>query len=141
MSELAVKGCSFKASSDAGMFAGNAKIDPSSQASNNVLVDNKGVYFTSIDTLVSGTLTPSTVPAGTTGVGTITDGKVTINGTASNVLEDGNASAIALQKGDKGTATLTFTFKSTSTPPSDVPLPFPVTVEITDAGQTYSVAS
>ena len=61
-------------------------------------------------------------------------GKITISGTADNILNaDGDK---AVQEGDSGTETLTFT-----DPSSGATSPIPVTIEVKKAGQTDVTAT
>ena len=121
MSEVAVKGCTVEIKS--GQEAGNINITTSPSSYDEV--DDKGIYFGSIDvSLTNITQGNLLCPSGT----------ITINGTASNVLDGGDNKAV--QKGDSATKTLTFT-DQTSGAPSDIP----VTIEVTDANQSYVFAT
>lgn len=135
MSNIAVKGCALKISSPDGTLTGNVDVAPFCFPSNDVYVNNNGVYFDKITALAKGlTLIPTVIPEGTTGKGTLVTDTIDIQGTGSNVLDSGNYKAVL--EGDKGTKTCTFMFMTTTEPPSEVPLPYSVTVEIQRAGQT-----
>lgn len=121
MSELAVQGCKIQITS--GQSAKNILV--TTEPSSDVLINNKGVYFDSIDVSLT---------AVTVGNLLLASGTITINGTASKVL-DGNGKK-ALQKGD--TATKKFSFTDTV---SGSPVSADVTVKITDAGQSDVIAS
>lgn len=121
MSELAVKGCKIQITS--GQSA--TKILVTTKPSSVILINNKGVYFDSIDVSLT---------AVTVGNLLLESGTITINGTASNVLDENGKKA--LQKGD--TATKTFDFIDTT---SGVKVSTSVTVKITDAGQSDVIAS
>lgn len=135
MSDIAVKGCTLKISSSEGTLTGNVEVAPFCFPSNDVSVNNNGVYFDKITALVTGlTFIPTVTPEGTTGKGTLVTDTIDIQGTGSSILDSGNHKAVL--EGDKGTKTCTFLFMTTTEPPSEVPLPYSVTVEVQRAGQT-----
>lgn len=141
MSELAVQGCTFKISSTAGSISATS-LATTTTPSDKDFAENKGIFFDKLTVNISGaTITPSVPVAGTTNSGVLASGSIDISGTASNVLDSNEKSA--LQKGDKNTKTFSFVFTLTPTPPSPpytTNKDFPVTVEIDDAGQTSSIA-
>lgn len=124
MSEVAVLGCTITFTDPTIQAVSIEVITP---PSDKVLVNGKGVYFDSIDVLLT-SLTKGglTCPTGT----------ITITGTADNFVSPASdAGKSALQKGDKGSATLTF-YDSDSDPHA-----VDVEIEITDAGHTDVTAS
>lgn len=142
MSELAVQGCTFKISSTAGSISATS-LATTTTPSNKDFAKNKGIFFDKLTVNISGaTITPATPVAGTTNSGVLASGSIDISGTASNILDSNEKSA--LQKGDKNTKTFSFIFTLTPTPPPPSPpttsVDFPVTVEIDDAGQTSVIA-
>ena len=121
MSELAVQGCKIQITS--GQSAKNILV--TTKPSSAVLINNKGVYFDSIDV---------SLKAVTAGNLLLESGTITINGTASKVLDENGKKA--LQKNDNATKKFSFTDTvSGSTVSADV------TVKITDAGQSDVIAS
>lgn len=143
MSEIAVSWCTFQASLDTGAGTISAVLSTSTQASSKVLVDSKGVYFDKITVTVGlGTsVVLTSVPEGASAnTGTIAEvGSIDINGTASDVLD--SSSNVAVQKNDSGSKKLTFIFPSTVPPSYTVLSDVNVTVKVSDAGQTYVIAS
>ena len=138
MSELAVQGCTFKIYSTAGSISA-VSLSTSTQPSGKDFADDKGIFFDKLTVDIdTATIIPATPVAGTTNSGKLDSGSIDISGTADNILD--SAGKNALQKGDKGTATLTFTFTTTSTPPDTIDVDFPATVEIDDTGQTDVIA-
>lgn len=141
MSELAVTGCTFKASLETGVGTISALMSTMTPPSDFVLAENKGVYFDKI-TVILGTgstvtVTPEHLPSGATSpTGTLTAiDTIDINGTASDIESEGKP---AVQKGDSGEKLVTFTFPSSGS--GGVPGTFKVTVEVEDAGQSSVVA-
>lgn len=146
MSEVAVQGCTFKAS----LNTGEGTISPSSltassQPSNKNFVvvseSDKGTYFDKVTvTVASGTTVVVTSPpeTATSTTGTLmSPDTIDIEGTADNVLDSNGKKAV--QKGDKGSKSLTFTFPA---PQGAVTTgDYEVTVEVDDAGQTDVIAS
>ena len=135
--ELAVNGCTFKASISPGTIS--AQCSATSQPSTDVLVSNKGVYFEKITVMVpSGTsvVLPSP-PAGATAPSgqLMAPDTIDITGTADNVLSGGKK---AVLKGDNGSKSITFTFPGPNG--SQVPSPVTVKVEVDDPGQTDVIA-
>ena len=144
MSELAVLGCSFKASISPAVgsaITANLSASPSTPPSTDNFVGNNGIYFDKVTAIVASgaTVVLNTPPAGATSPsGTLaTPATINISGTASNILD--SSDKIALQKGDKGSNTITFTFPA----PNGTTVPFAVvvTAEISDAGQTDVTAT
>ena len=124
MSEIATAGCTITFT-DVTIQAGNIQII--TPPSDKVFINGNGVYFDSIDVLLT---------ALTKGGLTCPTGTITIEGTADNFISPASSSGKkALQKGDKGSATLTF-YDSDSDPHA-----VDVEIEITDAGQTDVTAS
>jgi hypothetical protein len=116
MGKLAVQGCELEVTP---VTVSVTSKQITTSPSNDILVNNKGVYFGTISVSLSGMMQGSMAcPSGT----------VTINGTESNVTS-GDQNAV--QEGDNGTATFTFTDSSTGAT-SDIP----VTVKISSAGQS-----
>lgn len=135
MSNIAVKGCTLKIFSSDSTLTGNVDVAPFCFPSNDVSVNDNGVFFDKITALVTGLeITPTVIPEGTTGKGTLVTDTIDIQGTGSNILDSGNHKAVL--EGDKGTKTCTFIFMTTSSPPSEVPLLYSVTVEVQRAGQS-----
>lgn len=136
MSELAVKGCKFTASIQAGTISASLSEDPSVQPSNVNLVNNKGIYFDKVTAIVpsGSTVTLLTPPAGATSpTGTlITADKIDISGTADNILDANSKKAV--QKNDNGSKSISFTFPA----PNGATVAYSVTVKatVTDTGQT-----
>lgn len=121
MADLAVLGCEIKITSG----QSSELIVVTTPPSTDNLVGVKGIYFGDIDVSLS---------AITQGNLTCASGKITISGTADNILNaDGDK---AVQEGDSGTATLTFTDSS-----SGATSPIPVTIEVKKAGQTDVTAT
>lgn len=140
MSEIAVQGCSFSISSAMGQITATS-IEASPTQSEEVKINDKGVFFDKITAIITGaSITVTPPPAGTTGHGTLASGQVDVTGTASNICELPSENK-AVQNGDNGTEELQFLFETTSTPPSTTPLPVPVTITVTDAGQTDVIAT
>ena len=146
MSEVAVQGCTFKAS----LNTGEGTISPSSLTASSqpsdknfaiVSESDKGIYFNKVTvTVASGTTVTVTSPPETatspTGTLMLSD-TIDIDGTADNVLDSNDNKAV--QKGDKGSKSLTFTFPA---PQGAVTTgDYEVTVEVDDAGQTDVIAS
>lgn len=142
MSEIAVKGCIFQASLDTGVGTITAGLSTTTEGSNKVAVDSKGVYFEKITvTIASGSsVVLNSIPTGaSSNTGTLkTSDTIDISGTADNILD--SRSEVAVQKNDSGSKVLTFTFP-TSTSPYEMTYPVNVTVKVSDAGQTYVIAS
>lgn len=141
MSEIAVAGCSFSASIDSTLGTISALLSTSTQPSNKVLVQNKGVHKDKI-TVILGTdssvilTTPPVGAASSTGV-LLDPQTIDIEGTAENVLVEGKK---AVQKNDEGTDSITFYFpdpNGTPTITSDVD----VTVKVSNAGQSVVIIS
>lgn len=158
MSEVAVQGCTFKASlNDGEGTISPSSLTASSQPSNKdfaivsesievegeiiVIESDKGIYFNKITvTVASGTTVTVTSPpaSATSSTGTlITPDTIDITGTADNVLDSSNNKAV--QKGDKGSKELTFTFPAPQG--AVVTGQYNVTVEVDSAGQTDVIAS
>lgn len=133
--ELAVQGCTFKISSTMGQISA-ASLQATSQPSQNIACNGKGVYFDKVTVAISSATITAAV-AGTTGKGTLASGSLDISGTGANILESNKK---AVLKGDKGTKTINFIFTTTSTPPSTTPVPVPVTIEVDNPGQTDVIA-
>lgn len=141
MSEIAVAGCSFSASIDSTLGTISALLSTSTQPSNKVLVQDKGVHKDKITViLATGSSVLLTVPpegaASPTGV-LLEPQTIAIEGTAENVLVEGKK---AVQKNDEGTASITFYFpdpNGTPTITSDVD----VTVKVSNAGQSVVIVS
>ena len=124
MSEVAVQGCTITFT-DPTIQA--VSIEVTTSPSDKVSVNGKGVYFDSIDVLLTSL---------TKGALTCPTGTITITGTADNFISPASESGkSALQKGDKGSATLTFYDSNSNTQVVNVE------IEITDAGQTDVTAS
>lgn len=146
MSEVAVQGCTFKASlNDGEGTISPAGLTASSQSSNKDFVvvsgNDKGIYFNKITvTVASGTTVTVTSPPeeATSNVGTLMlPDTIDIDGTADNVLDSNDNKAV--QKGDKGSKSLTFTFQA---PQGAVTTgDYEVTVEVDGSGQTDVIAS
>ena len=146
MSEVAVQGCTFKAS----LNTGEGTITPSSLTTSSqpsdknfaiVSESDKGIYFDKVTvTVASGTTVIVTSPpeTATSTTGTLVSSKtIDIEGTADNILDSNGKKAV--QKGDKGSKSLTFTFPA---PQGTVTTgDYEVTVEVDDAGQTDIIAS
>ena len=146
MSELAVQGCTFKASLDTGV----GTISPSSLTTNTqpsnkdfaiVSDSDKGIYFDKITvTVASGTTvnvaSPPATATSTTG-NLLNPDTIDIEGTADNILDSDNKKAV--QKGNKGSKDLTFTFPAPQG--AVVTGKYKVTVEVDDAGQNKIIAS
>ena len=133
--ELAVQGCTFKISSTMGEITATS-LETTNQPSQDILHNNKGVYFDKITVAISAAKISAAV-AGTTGTGVLESGSLDISGTGDNIME--NSKKVVL-KGDKGTKTIDFTFTTTSTPPSTTPVPVPVTIEVDNPGQDKVIA-
>lgn len=137
MAELAVQGCTFKASITPGSIS--AQCSTTTAPSSDVLVSNKGVFFDKITvTIPSGSsVTLTAPPAGATSPtgNLLVPDTIDISGTASNVLS-GNKKAVL--KGDNGSKAITFTFPGPQG--SQVPSPVTVKVEVDDPGQTDVIA-
>jgi hypothetical protein len=139
LSELAVLGCSFKASISPAVgskITASLSASPSTPPSTDNFVGNNGIYFDKVTVIVA---SGATVVLNFTPSGAISpSGKllvpatIDINGTASDILD--SSDKIALQKGDKGSNAITFLFPA----PNGTTVPFSVvvTAEISDAGQT-----
>lgn len=146
MSELAVQGCTFKASLDTG--AGTispssltASSQPSDKNFSTNQTNDKGIYFDKITvTVASGTTvtvsSPPAIATSPTGNLVIPD-TIDIEGTADNILDSNDKKAV--QKGDKGSKELTFTFPAPQG--AVVTGKYNVTVEVDDAGQNKIIAS
>lgn len=158
MSEVAVQGCTFKAS----LNTGEGTISPSSLTASSqpsdkdfaivsesteidgeivVSESDKGIYFDKVTvTVASGTTVTVTSPpeTATEPTGTLmSPDTIDIKGTADNILDSNGKKAV--QKGDKGSKSLTFTFPA---PQGAVTTgDYEVTVEVDDAGQTDIIAS
>ena len=146
MSEVAVQGCTFKAS----LNAGEGTISPSSLTTSSqpsdkdfavVSESDKGIYFDKVTvTVASGTTVTVTSPpeTATSTTGTLmSPDTIDIEGTADNILDSNGKKAV--QKGDKGSKSLTFTFPA---PQGAVTTgDYEVTVEVDDAGQTDVIAT
>lgn len=135
--ELAVQGCTFKASLTSGSITANCSA--TSQPANDVLVSNKGVYFNKVTVQVP-TGSRVTLPAPPSGATSpsgqlMTPGSIDITGTGSNILR---SSQKAVLKGDNGSKSLTFTFPGPNG--SQVPSPVTVKVEVDNPGQTDVIA-
>ena len=140
MSELAVNGCTFKISSTAGTIEAVSLV-ATSQPSQDITINNKGVYFDKVTVVITtATIVPTIPVEGTTNTGVLASDSEDINGTAGNILEL-PAGSKAVQKGDKVTVTKNFTFTTTSSPPSTTEVAMPFTVEVSDAGQTGIIAT
>lgn len=137
MAELAVQGCTFKASITPGSIS--AQCSTTTAPSSDVLVSNKGVFFDKITvTIPSGSSVTLTAPptGATSPTGNLlAPDTIDISGTASNVLS-GNKKAVL--KGDNGSKAITFTFPGPQG--SQVPSPVTVKVEVDDPGQTDVIA-
>lgn len=120
MSELAVQGCQVSITS--GQSA--VSIQVTTQPSDKVFAENKGVYFGDIDVSLVTITVGNLVCAG---------GTITISGTADNVLNADGYKAV--QKGDSGSAELTFKDSSSGTETK-----LEVKIEVTDAGQGKVIA-
>lgn len=142
MSELAVDGCTFKASIDVSLGSINAPNittpNKNTEASKKVLA-GAGVFFKQITALIQtgASVSLTTPPAGaTSGSGQLMDpAPVIINGTADKVLVEGQN---AVQQGDYGEADIQFIFPGPNG--STVPGNVHVKVEVDDPGQTDVVA-
>lgn len=135
--ELAVKGCTFKASINPGTISANCSTSTTPSA--DVLVGANGVFFDKITvTIPSGasvTLT-SPPPSATSPSGQLmAPDTIDISGTADNVLSGGKK---AVLKGDNGTKTVTFTFPGPQG--TQVPYGVSVKVEVDNPGQTDVIA-
>lgn len=119
MSELAVKGCTISITS--GQEASEKLI--TTQPSDKVLVDDKGVYFGDMTVKLTSVAQGAYV---------CEEAELTIKGTASKVLNSSDEKAV--QKGDN--ASDSFTFKN----PQGSEITATVRIEITDAGQTDVIA-
>lgn len=115
MSELAVQGCAISIKT-LGVSATNITI--ATLPSSDMFVGAKGIYFGTISVVLTG-MTKGSLACPT--------GTITIDGTNSDVLDDGGNKAV--QKGDKGSAAFTFANSDTSETVE-------VKIEITNAGQT-----
>ena len=137
MAELAVQGCTFKASITPGSIS--AQCSTTTVPSSSVLVSNKGVFFDKITvTIPSGSsVTLIAPPAGATSPtgNLLAPDTIDISGTASNVLSGGKK---AVLKGDNGSKAITFTFPGPQG--AQVPSPVTVKVEVDDPGQTDVIA-
>lgn len=135
--EVAVKGCTFKASITPGTISANCST--TTQPANDILVSSKGVFFDKITvTIPSGSsvtlLAPP--PSATSPSGQLmAPGTVDISGTGSNVLRSNKK---AVLKGDNGSKAITFTFPGPNG--STVPYPVTVKVEVNNPGQTDVIA-
>ena len=124
MSEVAVQGCTITFTDPTIQAVSIEVITP---PSDKVSVNGRGVYFDSIDVLLTSL---------TKGALTCPTCTIPMTGTADNFISPASESGkSALQKGDKGSATLTF-YDSNSNPQT-----VNVEIEITDAGQTDVTAS
>lgn len=135
--ELAVKGCTFKASINPGTISANCSTSTTPSA--DVLVSGNGVFFDKITvTIPSGasvTLT-SPPPSATSLSGQLmAPDTIDISGTADNVLSGGKK---AVLKGDNGSKAITFTFPGPNS--SIVPYPVTVKIEVDNPGQTDVIA-
>lgn len=135
--ELAVKGCTFKASISPGTIS--AQCSTTTQPSADVLVSSKGIYFDKITvTVPSGSsVTLPSPPAGATAPSgqLMAPDTIDIAGTAADILS-GNKKAVL--KGDNGSKAITFTFPGPNG--AQVPSPVTVKVEVDDPGQTDVIA-
>jgi len=135
--ELAVQGCTFKASITPGTISANCSA--TSQPANDILVSNKGVCFNKITVMVpSGSrVTLPAPPSGATSPSgqLLAPGSIDITGTGSNILR---SSQKAVLKGDNGSKSLTFTFPGPNG--TQVPSPVNVKVEVDNPGQTDVIA-
>lgn len=136
--ELAVQGCTFKASISPGTIS--ASCSTSTPASTAVLVNSKGVYFDKITVIVpSGTSVTlvSPPPGATSPSGTLlAAGTIDISATGSNVLDGSGKKAVL--KGDNGSKSLTFTFPAPEG--STTTFAVNVKVEVDNPGQTDVIA-
>ena len=146
MSELAVKGCTIKASLETGKGTISASpLTVTNQPSDKNLSGENGIYFDKITVQLPSTTTvtlttqpegassPTSVPLGVTDT-------IDIAGTADNILDSSDNKAV--QKDDEGSKTITFKFMNTSSPPSPtVTAQVKVIVKVTDAGQTGIIAT
>lgn len=136
--ELAVQGCTFKASVTTGSIS--AQCSTTTPPSTSDLASNKGIYFDKVTVIVpqGSTVTLLTPPPGATSpTGTLTTADtIDIDGTGDNILDSsGNK---ALLKGDSGHKTITFTFPAPNG--TTVPYGVDVTVEVDDSGQDKVIA-
>lgn len=141
MSEIAVAGCSFSASIDSTLGTISALLSTSTQPSNKVLIQDKGVHKDKITVMLgTGSSVILTVqpPGAASPTGVLLDPQtIDIEGTADNVLVEDKS---AVQKNDEGTDSITFYFpdpNGTPTITSDVD----VTVKVSNAGQSVVIAS
>lgn len=141
MSEIAVQGCVFEASiSELDGSLVTYTIQPPSP-SNNIEVDSKGIYSGEISVVIAlgatATLTAYPALAGWAVSPTASPTTVKINGTASNVLEDGKK---CVQKGDSGKGSLFFPVANSTTGVTET-AEVEVTVEVKNAGQTVVIVT
>lgn len=116
MANVAVKG--FTVEANGGSIQGNFIVE--TQASEYVLIENKGCYFGDVEV---------TVPAGSTSpAGTLTSNvKIKIEATGKNMLYDGDKTLV---ENDKSSGLDTGTFQQ-----GTVTTSVPITLVVTDAGQ------
>ena len=144
MGELAVLGCTVKASLEEGTGSITASPQITTSPSSDNFVGNKGIYFDKVSVMIpSGTkVTLSTPPAGAsspTSIPLVAPATIDIKGTADNILDSSDKKA--LQKDDEGSDTITFNFLDTASPPTpSISKGVKVIVKITDAGQTDVIA-
>lgn len=135
--ELAVKGCTFKASINPGTISANCSTTTVPSA--DVLIGSNGAFFDKITvTIPSGASVklPSPPPSAVSPSGQLmAPDTIDISGTAADILS-GDKKAVL--KGDSGTKTISFTFPGPQG--TQVPYGVSVKVEVDDPGQTDVIA-
>ena len=137
--ELAIKGCTFKASINPGTISANCSTSTTPSKDVLDIGSGNGVFFDKITVEIpsgASVTLPSPPPSATSPSGQLmAPATIDISGTADNVLR-GNKKAVL--KGDSGTKTITFTFPA----PNGATTTFGVSVkvEVDDPGQTDVIA-